>query len=464
MSFSSKVKKELAGHISNATHCRIAEIAAIISMCGSVLIDVDEKYSIRVRTETDSTAEKFKTLVWKTFHIDAKIIVKKNAYSKNAETYTITIKDHNQAMKVLEATKLIDDQGQIGENLSVTNNVVIMKDCCKRAFIRGAFMAAGSISDPNSSYHFEIKCNNEKKAEQLIKLLNKFNIEAKTVARKGHFVVYIKEGATTSSITISWTASEGATSYEIVRFVNNNEYVVGSTTSTTYTVDGFNNKLKNDTYVGVRPVRTVNGFSAKTTGFYNTEYLSPYKINLVPEKVQGLAITNYYNSLKEVTFGFTQPEYHDGYVYELYTYKKKKGSSGNLSSISYNTLKNIKNQFYKLRVRAYVTIDNKNYYGAWSDYTVFALQPKVGLKKSGKKLKITWKKVSGAKNYTVYMSTSKTGGYKKLTTTKKRAYTAKKFKKKKLNKKKTYYVYVVANRKEGKKTYKSKAVNCYYLY
>ena len=57
MSFSSKVKKELAGHISNATHCRIAEIAAIISMCGSVLIDVDEKYSIRVRTETDSTAE-----------------------------------------------------------------------------------------------------------------------------------------------------------------------------------------------------------------------------------------------------------------------------------------------------------------------------------------------------------------------------------------------------------------------
>ena len=73
----------------------------------------------------------------------------------------------------------------------MTNNVVIMKDCCKRAFIRGAFMAAGSISDPNSSYHFEIKCNNEKKAEQLIKLLNKFNIEAKTVARKGHFMVIV---------------------------------------------------------------------------------------------------------------------------------------------------------------------------------------------------------------------------------------------------------------------------------
>ena len=48
-------------------------------------------------------------------------------------------------------------------------------------------MAAGSISDPNSSYHFEIKCNNEKKAEQLIKLLNKFNIEAKTSCKKRSF-------------------------------------------------------------------------------------------------------------------------------------------------------------------------------------------------------------------------------------------------------------------------------------
>lgn len=87
MSFSSKVKKELAGHISNATHCRIAEIAAIISMCGSVLIDVDEKYSIRVRTETDSTAEKFKTLVWKTFHIDAKIVVKRMHIQKCRDIY-----------------------------------------------------------------------------------------------------------------------------------------------------------------------------------------------------------------------------------------------------------------------------------------------------------------------------------------------------------------------------------------
>lgn len=194
MSFSSKVKEELAGHISNAQHCRISEIAAIISMCGSVAIDINEKYSIKIRTETEATARKFKNLLWKTFHINADIVVRSNAYSKSQHTYIINVKDHEAAMKVLQATKLIDDQGQIGENLSIKNNVVIMKDCCKRAFIRGAFMAAGSVSDPNKSYHFEIKCNNEKKSEQLINLLDNFNINAKMVARKGNFVVYLKEG------------------------------------------------------------------------------------------------------------------------------------------------------------------------------------------------------------------------------------------------------------------------------
>lgn len=194
MSFSSKVKKELAEHISNATHCRIAELAALISMCGSVIIDENNQYSIRVRTETEPTARKVRELLWKTFHIDTKIAIRDNAYSRIGKTYTLTVRDNQEAIKILQATKLINDSGEIEENFSITNNIVIMKDCCKRAFIRGAFMAAGSISDPNKSYHFEIKCNSNKKSEQLINLLKNYDIDGKMVARKGSYVVYIKEG------------------------------------------------------------------------------------------------------------------------------------------------------------------------------------------------------------------------------------------------------------------------------
>ena len=194
MSFSSKVKKELEEHISNAAHCRIAELAALISMCGSVIIDENNHYAIRVRTETEPTAKKVKTLLWKTFHVETEITTRDNAYSRIGKTYTLTVRDNQEAIKILQATKLINDAGEIEENFSITNNIVIKKDCCKRAFIRGAFMAAGSISDPNKSYHFEIKCNSNKKSEQLINLLKNYNIDGKMVARKGSYVVYIKEG------------------------------------------------------------------------------------------------------------------------------------------------------------------------------------------------------------------------------------------------------------------------------
>ena len=194
MSFSIKVKNELANHISNATHCRIAELAALISMCGSVIIDENNNYKIRVKTETQPTAEKIKKLLWKTFKVDVDISTRENAYSKVGRTYTLLVGDHQQALKILQATKLINENNEIGENFSITNNIVIMKDCCKRAFIRGALKAGGSISDPNKSYHFEIKCNSEKKAKQLIELLENYNIDGKMVARKGGYVVYIKEG------------------------------------------------------------------------------------------------------------------------------------------------------------------------------------------------------------------------------------------------------------------------------
>lgn len=98
-------------------------------------------------------------------------------------------------MRVLQAVKLIDPYGEIEENLSLAQNVVLMQNCCKRAFIRGAFLAAGSISDPEKFYHFEIACATEAKAKQIQGLILSMGIEARIVLRKKYFVVYIKEGS-----------------------------------------------------------------------------------------------------------------------------------------------------------------------------------------------------------------------------------------------------------------------------
>ncbi|MCR5835007.1 MAG: DNA-binding protein WhiA [Lachnospiraceae bacterium] len=192
MSFTGKVKDELSRVISGAQHCRIAEIAAIVSMCGNIIITETDRYIIRVYTENISVARKFCSLVKKSFKITPEVSVRNSG--KKAKTYTVIINRHEDSTKILLATKLMDHNGNIEENMSITDNIVIMKNCCKRAFIRGAFLSTGSMTDPNKSYHFEIVCNCDEKAEQIVKILQIFNIDAKIVARKGYFVVYIKEG------------------------------------------------------------------------------------------------------------------------------------------------------------------------------------------------------------------------------------------------------------------------------
>lgn len=194
MSFSSEVKNELSYQVPSGRHCQIAELAAIISLCGKISISVKDTYSIRIHTENIAVARKCFTLLRKTFNIKTEISVRQNR-SVESTAYSVVVKEHVDARKILEATKLIDSNNEICENMSVVSNMVIMKECCKRAFIRGAFLASGSISDPEKFYHFEIVCATESKAEQLQKIIKIFEIDAKIVERKKHFVVYIKEGS-----------------------------------------------------------------------------------------------------------------------------------------------------------------------------------------------------------------------------------------------------------------------------
>ena len=193
MSFTSKVKTELADRISNAKHCRVAEIAALISMCGNVSIDENDNYTVYIQTDTEVTAKKFRELLWKSFHIDTDVEEKDKQLSHSKKTYIVEIKNNADALEVLKATKIMNSQSEIEEQMNINKNEIIKKDCCKRAYLRGAFLAAGSISDPEKSYHFEIKCTNENKANQIVDILKSFDVDAKTLSRKNKFIVYLKD-------------------------------------------------------------------------------------------------------------------------------------------------------------------------------------------------------------------------------------------------------------------------------
>lgn len=195
MSFSSEVKEELSRKISTARHCQIAELAAMISMCGGVMISSGDRYRLKIQTENITVAKKCFTLLKKIFNIEAEVSIRQPKLPKKACIYTVLMKNHEDVLRVLQAVKLMGPDMEIKENFSATDNLILQRTCCKRAFIRGAFLSAGSMSDPTKAYHFEIVCASQQKACQLRDLIHSFDMDAKIVCRKKYFVVYLKEGS-----------------------------------------------------------------------------------------------------------------------------------------------------------------------------------------------------------------------------------------------------------------------------
>ena len=169
MSFSGKVKEELAKHISSARHCQLAELAAILHFCGQYGRDADGTYTIGFETENELLVRKGFTLLKKTFNIDTGLGLTEDDFW----ALSTKIGDLNEAVSPL----------------------LVKNSCCRRAFLRGAFLSVGSISDPNKGYHLEFVCTIPEQAEQIKELMGEFDIIGKIVRRKKYFVVYVKEGS-----------------------------------------------------------------------------------------------------------------------------------------------------------------------------------------------------------------------------------------------------------------------------
>ena len=165
MSFSGKVKEELAGQLSLARHCQVAELAALLCGCGRVEKCRMETENYGSRQKMKQLQEKSFTLLRKTFNIETAIVIREGSHLKRGKVYLVEVTDPARTEEVLQGTKLsVDNETGL---LEMDNSLVVQMNCCKRAFIRGTFLSSGSISDPEKGYHFEIVCPDSRKAEQL---------------------------------------------------------------------------------------------------------------------------------------------------------------------------------------------------------------------------------------------------------------------------------------------------------
>ena len=193
MSFSAQVKNELARIIHENPQVQLSELSAIIRMSGTLKLMGFNKLSFVINTENPAIARKVFTLIKNCFGITVEIQVNRQSNLKRNNTYVLSVTYDQGANDILEKVGIIEKEREHLSWVSTIPKHLVSRQDGKRAYLRGAFLGSGSVSDPAKMYHLEFSTVNIEISQNLRKLLNSYKLNAKIVTRKNNNVVYIKE-------------------------------------------------------------------------------------------------------------------------------------------------------------------------------------------------------------------------------------------------------------------------------
>ena len=195
MTFSQKTKNELSKLPIEDECCSLAELSALVRMCGTIQISGGKNINLKFSSENASIARRIFSILKASYKVQVEVMVRRNRQLKKNNNYLIVINDKEISQKILFDVGFIE-KGNINifnPNYSIDDKI-IKNRCCKRAYIRGSFLGGGSISNPEKTYHFEMVTNNKEHAENLSMIINSFDLNSKIVLRKDNYIVYLKEG------------------------------------------------------------------------------------------------------------------------------------------------------------------------------------------------------------------------------------------------------------------------------
>lgn len=212
MSFASEMKNELT-RIEAEACCSQAELSALIRMNGNLSIS-NKEWVINVQSENAAIARRIYSLIKKLFDVEIELLVRKKMKLKKNNVYICRIKMRTK--EILSQLGILVD-GSFNHNIQ---NSIIKEDCCKRSYLRGAFLAGGSVNNPEtSSYHLEIFSLYESHSRDLTDLLNKYELNAKTLERKKGYISYMKEAERISDFLSLIGGYQAMLKFEDVRIV-----------------------------------------------------------------------------------------------------------------------------------------------------------------------------------------------------------------------------------------------------
>lgn len=213
MSFASETKKELTT-LEIKDCCTKAELSALIRMNGSLSFS-NRKMVIDIQTENAAIARRIYTLLKKSYEVQVELLVRKKMKLKKNNIYIVRLSEKVQ--------EILMDLKILGDGMTIIYHIadkLISKKCCRRSYLRGAFLAGGSINNPEtSSYHFEIFSLYKEHNDALCSLMNTFELKAKTLERKKGFITYLKEAEKIAEFLRIVGAHNALLRFEDVRIV-----------------------------------------------------------------------------------------------------------------------------------------------------------------------------------------------------------------------------------------------------
>lgn len=191
--FSAETKRELAQVRPDRACCRRAEIAALVHATGSIRVSALDGVAIVMKTDHGAIARKVMTLFREVFGFGVEVLLEERPQLGRGRTYRIEVPPGEPSRRVLNELEILDRRNHLDEGVppGITRN-----ECCRWSFLRGAFLGAGSLSDPSrGTYHLEFVSESPDFAQGLYYMLSLGHLKVKMSARKQTHIVYLKESA-----------------------------------------------------------------------------------------------------------------------------------------------------------------------------------------------------------------------------------------------------------------------------
>lgn len=211
--FSLDTKNELARVIPSRPCCRRAELSALIRMAGVLRLG-HRRPALMVAGENAAVARLVLTLLRLTFHLEAEVVIRRRRRLRKNNVYSVELVPESPVTELLHELGIFDDHGGFSAGAPAD---LLRHRCCRRAYLRGAFLAKGSVTNPERGYHLEVGVDTPELLTSLQELLAQFDLACHRSERKGELVLYCKEADQIAQFLSLLGANVAVLAFENVR-------------------------------------------------------------------------------------------------------------------------------------------------------------------------------------------------------------------------------------------------------